>query len=108
MFGNEAQIGKSALTDLQEAKKTLLIWRAYHSGNNAEKRRIEKVFIKRTVQRSDLEEIKKIVVSTGALAYARDEIAQLTDTLHRLHTKSRMKTAYKHMLSSYARSILSL
>lgn len=108
MFGNEAEIGKSALTDLQEAKKTLLIWYAYRHGTNAEKKLIEKVFVKAIVTRADLETIKNVVVKTGSLAYAQNEIRKLTEKIHGLNSKSSMKQTYKKMLSSYAQKILSL
>ncbi|HNX81758.1 MAG TPA: polyprenyl synthetase family protein [Candidatus Omnitrophota bacterium] len=108
MFGNEAEIGKSALTDLQEAKKTLLVWYAYRAGTAADKKMIEKVFVKPVVTKSDLETMNHIVITTGALAYAQNEIRQLTDKIHELNSKSRMKQAYKNMLASYTRKILSL
>ncbi|MDD5730685.1 MAG: polyprenyl synthetase family protein [Candidatus Omnitrophica bacterium] len=108
MFGNEKGIGKSILTDLQEAKKTVLIWYAFnHSGRNA-RSEIKKILSKEKISRVDLVAIRKIITASGALDFAKKEISGLISQAQALIKTSKMRTLYKEFLYSYARQILSL
>jgi len=108
MFGDENKIGKSTLSDLQEAKKTLLIYQAYKNSPDKDKLTIKKLFTKETVTRQDLFTARKIIESSGALDYAKKEISRLANSARNLIQSSKIKKEYKSLLLQYCNSILSL
>ncbi|UCC94607.1 MAG: polyprenyl synthetase family protein [Candidatus Omnitrophota bacterium] len=106
IFGDESKIGKSTLTDLQEAKKTLLIWYAYTRSPKTQKSVIEKVFVKKKITRGDLHTIRTIIKESGALECAKSEVAHLTQKAKDTIQSSAMYVRYKSLLSRYAEDIL--
>jgi len=78
IFGEEAKTGKSNLTDINEAKKTLLIWHAYNHCDRKNKAVIKKVFSGKRAGKNELIKIRKIILESGSLDYAKDEIKRLT------------------------------
>lgn len=108
IFGNENKIGKSTLSDLQEAKKTILIWHAYHQSDNATRRLIQKVFSKNKVTKNDLLMMRRIIEESGALDFAKKEIAALRQKANAVILSSGIKRHYRDCLSQYARELLSL
>ena len=106
MFGDEKKIGKSALTDLQEAKKTILIWYAYNHSSAKTKAVIKKMLAKKKATRADLSKIRKIVIQSGALDYARGEIVSLIKKSKSLLNSCHMHQPYKDLLGHYPDQIL--
>lgn len=106
MFGATEEIGKSNLTDLQEAKKTLLVWYAYNHSQKREKRIIGKILSLNTVDNSDLKQIRNIVRSSGALDYAKREITCLLEKSSRLNKSLLMRKDYKLSLDLYSKELL--
>jgi len=106
MFGDEAKIGKSTLCDLQEAKKTLLIYQAYKNSQDKDKLAIRKLFTKKTITQQDLLKARKIIENSGALDYAKKEISRLKKTAKSLMKNSKIKKEYKNLLMQYSDSIL--
>ncbi len=106
MFAAEKKIGKSTLSDLQEAKKTLLIWRAYHSGNSKAKNFIKKVFIKKKVTYQDLLKMRKIIQYSGSLDYLYAEIDSLIRKSQNLIASSSISRQYKDFLIQYPQKLL--
>ncbi|MDD2752325.1 MAG: polyprenyl synthetase family protein [Candidatus Omnitrophica bacterium] len=108
MFGAEQKIGKSTLTDLQEAKKTLLIWYAYNHSDNATKKLMQKILDKKLVKRKDLLAMRRIILETKALDFAKKEVSSQLTAAKQILQSSQMRPAYKTMLDSYAAEILKL
>ncbi|MFH1519476.1 MAG: polyprenyl synthetase family protein [Candidatus Omnitrophota bacterium] len=108
MFAEEKKIGKSTLSDLQEAKKTLLIWQAYHSGNKRSKNLIKKVFAKNKVTHQDLLQMRKIIADSGSLDYLYREIHALIRKSQSLIASSSISRQYKDFLIQYPKNSLSL
>ncbi len=106
MFGNEKEIGKSALTDLQEAKKTILIWQAYKKADKKTKNVIKQMLSRKEVTRKDLKTIKEIVVSTGSLDYARSQVNGFIKKALSLIESSKIKKEYRVFLSDYVKKVL--
>ena len=102
LFFNEKTIGKSALSDLQEAKKTLLIWYAYNHTSQKNKSLIENIFLKKKVTKNDLLAVRKIAKESGALTYAQDEIYALREKAKTIITSAKMKVKYRNLLFKYA------
>ncbi|UCG35751.1 MAG: polyprenyl synthetase family protein [Candidatus Omnitrophota bacterium] len=106
MFGDEKKIGKSCLTDLQEAKKTILVWYAYKESSEEIKSIIRNIMDKEEVDRNDLDKIRKIVIDCGALDYAKKEIAGFIKKAQNLLRPSSINKPYKDFLKSYSEEIL--
>ncbi len=106
MFSGEKTIGKSNLTDLKEAKKTLLIWRAYNQANPQDKKTIKSILDKKNADRKDLLRIRKIVTDSGSLDYCQKEIRRSMNQAQKLITSSRIGLAYKNALNASAKEFL--
>jgi len=106
LFSEEAQIGKSNLTDLQEAKKTILIWHAFFHSGRKNREAIKTIFSKDRVTRSDLLRIRSIVIEAGSLDFAKREIDKLRKRADYLIRSSSMRKIYKDALVSYSSQIL--
>jgi len=108
MFEEEDKIGKSTLTDLQEGKKTLLIWHAYNHSNQKDKLAINNIFLKAKVKKNDLLIIRNIIKQSGALDYAKKEVNALIKKAQSTILSSQMKPTYKKTLSNYCAELLKL
>jgi geranylgeranyl diphosphate synthase type I len=105
-FGEEKEIGKSNLTDIKEAKRTILLWYAYHHANKFEKLMIKKIIEGKLVKNADLLRMRKIIVSTGALAYAQDQIKYLYLKAQNQLARLNINQTYKTALNSFSVKIL--
>ncbi|MDD5477581.1 MAG: polyprenyl synthetase family protein [Candidatus Omnitrophica bacterium] len=76
-FSEEKETGKSNITDIKEAKRTLLIWYAFGKADKKDKLAIKKILEGKTVKQGGLIKIREIIVKTGALAYAQNQIKYL-------------------------------
>jgi geranylgeranyl diphosphate synthase type I len=108
MFSEEKKIGKSTLTDLQESKKTLVIWQAYQNLPKKKRLVVEKILSKNNVVRNDLLIMRRLVIESGALDYAKKEILDSIKKAQRINKSSAMHPEYKDLLSRYSREILDL
>ncbi len=77
VFGDEAILGKSVLSDMREGKNTLLIYKAKELGTQDDHKTIDKLWGKNNATLSDLEKIKKIIVKSGAAKWSRAEMRKL-------------------------------
>ena len=107
-FGEESETGKSNVTDLQEAKKTLLVWYAYNHSGRKNKALIKNTFSKGKVNKNDLLIMRRIISDSGALEYARSEIKRLGELAVDTLRHSSIKKRYKKSLSSFSKEILAL
>lgn len=108
LFGKEGEIGKSNLTDLQEAKKTILVWYAYHNSGSKDKSAIKKILAKTDVDRTDLLKMRSIIADSGTLNYAQKEIIRLIKKAESLNACLRMRIEYKKALFSYSKELMEL
>lgn len=108
MFGKESKIGKSTLTDLQEAKKTILIWHAYNHATKQEKLSIRKLLAKEKIDKADLIKMRRIIINSGALEYSRNEVDGLIGKAQELLSISGMRNNYRKLLDEYTKKILSV
>ena len=108
LFSEERKIGKSIFSDLQEAKKTILIWYAYNNSSEENKSAIRMIFTKEKVKKTDLIKIRKLVSISGALDYVKREITLLSNKAANLIASTAMYPRYKECLNTYAQEILKL
>jgi len=106
MFSSYKEIGKSTLTDLQESKKTILIWHAYHNTNAKNKSAIKRIFSQYTANRNDLLKMCKIMTESGTLDFAKNEISRLLNIALAVNASTKMSAKYKNFISDYSREIL--
>lgn len=108
MFGDAKKIGKSTLSDLREAKKTLLIWYAYSHGTGRDKQIIKNIFSRKKITNSTLTTMKHIVQKTGALDYAKNEISSYFHQAKTTLFDCGLKTSHKNCLLSYLDKLLAM
>lgn len=106
LFGKTNEIGKSNLTDLQEAKKTILLMYAYNKSNPTDKATIKRIFSKKSVTKKDLKIMRLIVSRSGALEYAKNEINSLIKKAESISTFSKMHPSYKDLILDYSKKML--
>lgn len=106
MFGDEKEIGKSTLTDLQEAKKTILIWYAYKNSKQQNKAIIRKILGKKNANIRDLATMRRAIEQSGSLDFARREVLRCAKDAETILNSSKMKTRYKTCLREYSGTIL--
>jgi len=105
-FGEEKDTGKSNLTDIKEAKKTLLIWYAFNHAGRENRLLIKKIMEGEFSNNSALLKMRKIIVESGALAYAENQIEYLySNAKIQLHSLG-MDTRYKQALDNFSQKIL--
>lgn len=106
LFSDEKKIGKSNMTDLSEAKKTILIWHAYNHSSARDKAVIRAVFAKKTLRTADLSAVRRIITGSGSLEYARGQIKHLLTGAQHLCDQLAMRPGYRQALTSYAELLL--
>ncbi len=106
MFAREKDIGKSVLADLQEAKKTILVWYAYHHSTYKDRQTIQDILSRQRIVRSDLLTMRKIITASQALDFAKKEIAALIEKADRIRNELAMKKGYRDLLNMYAQQFL--
>lgn len=108
IFGEKSETGKSPLSDLQEGKKTILIWYAYRHSKEKTKSAIQKSLKKGRINRGDLLKMRKIIKESGALDYAKKEAANFAKQARSLLNSSSMRREYKTLIDQYSQKLLNL
>ncbi|MDD5691986.1 MAG: polyprenyl synthetase family protein [Candidatus Omnitrophica bacterium] len=98
VFGEEKDTGKSNLTDIKEAKRTLLIWHAFNHADKKERLIIKRIMEGKSAKKTQLLKIRRIIVNTGALAYAENQIKDLLSKANAKLNGLRMNKKYKEAL----------
>ncbi|MCX5708390.1 MAG: polyprenyl synthetase family protein [Candidatus Omnitrophica bacterium] len=106
MFANEKEIGKSMLSDLQEAKKTLLIWQACRKANGVDRNKIKLILTKKKVTLTDLEVMRQLIKKSGSLDYARRQIRTLSTKALEISASLNIQPKYKKFLAALNQKIL--
>jgi geranylgeranyl diphosphate synthase type I len=106
MFASEKAIGKSVLSDLQEAKKTILVWYAYRNSTDKVRKTIQKILSKEHISYSDLRTMKHIIIASKALDFAKNEIDSLIYKTQRVTDSLSIKDRYRDLLNLYALKLL--
>ncbi|MDD2680232.1 MAG: polyprenyl synthetase family protein [Candidatus Omnitrophica bacterium] len=107
-FGERKKTGKSNLTDINEAKRTLLIWHAYNHCDRKSKAAIKKVFSGKRAGKKELLKIRRLLSATGSLDYARREIKNLLLKSERIIQSLKMRKECRAALVKFSRQILSV
>lgn len=73
LFGEEEVTGKSNTGDIQEGKKTILVWKALQEADEKQKIIINRYLGKEDLTKDEADEFRKVIVDTGALDFAEKE-----------------------------------
>ncbi|MFH1281847.1 MAG: polyprenyl synthetase family protein, partial [Candidatus Omnitrophota bacterium] len=104
-FGAVKKTGKSNLTDIQEAKRTLLVWHAYNHAQKKDRLMIKKIMQNKVTKDAELIKMRQIIINTGSLAYAQEQIKCLClQALKQLQGLT-MNQKYKQTLDNFSRQI---
>ncbi|MFA5157384.1 MAG: polyprenyl synthetase family protein [Candidatus Omnitrophota bacterium] len=106
IFEEERETGKSALADLQEAKKTILIWYAWRNSSKKGRAAIKRILSKKSIGRPDLLTMRRIISISGSRDFAEKEISRFLQKSLALISRSKMRPQYKNSLADYSRKIL--
>ncbi|MCX5707021.1 MAG: polyprenyl synthetase family protein, partial [Candidatus Omnitrophica bacterium] len=105
-FSETADIGKSNITDIAEAKKTILIWHAYNHSDTTGRLAIKRVFSGKKVSKADLIKIRRVITNSGSLDYAKKEVQVLLNKSEQIIGSSKIRKTYRQTLIDFSRKIL--
>jgi len=108
IFADDKKTGKPGISDIQEAKKTLLIWRAYKNSPPKDKLQIKRVLNKKNAGKKDLIAMRRIIKQSGSLKYAKKETKRFFRKSIETIKTSRMKRIYKEELIKYSSNIINI
>jgi geranylgeranyl diphosphate synthase type I len=107
-FGKVKKTGKSNLSDTQEAKRTLLVWYAFNHAGKIDRLLIKRIMGNKITKATELIKMRSIITSTGALAYAQEQIKYLyTQALNQIRGLN-MDQEYKQALDNFSQKILGI
>lgn len=106
LFAPEKETGKPALTDLKEAKRTILLELTYQKLNPKNKSRMDKTLSKKHLNSRDISQLREIISDSGSLKSAEQEISRYLDKAKKISASLRMRPRYKDLLESYAAELL--
>jgi geranylgeranyl diphosphate synthase type I len=101
-FGDEKKLGKPVGSDLREGKQTLLIFEARKSANKKEKQIIEQALGNPKLTKKQLEKVRKIIIKTGSLDFAKVLAKKLVSQSKIVIEKSNFSTNVKEFLMNLA------
>jgi len=105
VFGDRAEMGKSADSDILEGKKTVLVQNTIERLGPVEGKRFESLFTKAAKSASDLDEIRGMIRDSGALDKAVDMHRRLVDEAVRASSSLLIADAEREVLLGLCASI---
>lgn len=102
IFADEKELGKSVYSDVQENKKTLLVWYAYNNSDPDQKLFIKSILGKNDITPNEFEELKKIIIDTGSLDYSKKMAQSLISEANNNINKSSINKEAKDFLLNFA------
>lgn len=91
LFGDAAKLGKPVGSDIREGKKTFLIHEALKSATRAQRSFLQGVLGDREATEERLDEVRAIVVETGALEACRQKARRLVEASRRALRECRLR-----------------
>lgn len=108
IFGKEKETGKSSITDIKEAKRTLLIWYAFNHVSKKDKSIIKRIMEAKSASYNDLLKMREIIVKSKALNYAQNQIKLLYSKAIAQINSLGINKRYKDALDNFSKEILKL
>lgn len=104
-FATTKEIGKSNLTDIKEAKRTILVWYAFNHANKKDKLIIKKIMENKITQNTELIKMRSIITATGSQAYAQKQIKYLYTQAQDQIQNLKINQKYKKALNNFSEKI---
>lgn len=76
-FGEEESTGKSSDSDIIEGKQTLLTYHSYQKASQKQKKLLDEVIGNPNATKSEIAQVRKIFVDTGALEFSKNKALDL-------------------------------
>ena len=80
VFGDVEKIGKSAASDIEEGKKTLMVMKAFQAASRMQKEQLSAVLGKKGLKVKDIKMFQELLIATGALEYNKMLAKKYFDT----------------------------
>jgi geranylgeranyl diphosphate synthase, type I len=96
----------TVLNDVQERKRTILLWYAYSNASCSDKVFLESMLNKKNISNRELARIQSRIYSQGTLECAQKEITRLLRSALKLHSSLAMKPHYKALLADYCSELV--
>lgn len=100
LFATQDVIGKPVLTDLNESKKTLLVFMAYRNLRGKSRVQLRQILEKNNKTLADLDALRHLIVASGSYASCLDRMKKLQKKAMCLCDELKMKKAHKKALRS--------
>ena len=106
LLGEKRMIGKSIMTDLQESKRTLVLWHLYRHSNKENKIFIRDILNKRKVTKNDFNLVREMIKKSDSLNYTKKQINKLVKNAQTKIRLSRIKSRQKTLIINLAEEII--
>lgn len=107
VFSTSKDIGKSVISDLDESKKTLLVWKAYENLDKKDRANLRKILDKPKKKYGDLTKFRALIRKSGAHKYCLDQTLSLLNDTASICAKLKMKKKYKVLFTNFLKEIFS-
>ncbi len=102
VFGNEKELGKSVTSDVAEGKVTILYIIAAEKSSGLSKKVLRDYYGHGEINEEDLEKVKQLFISTGALDFAQNYSQRLVSEAHKIIQRMNVSHGHKKLLSEMA------
>lgn len=100
LFASQETIGKPVLSDLNESKKTLLVYKAFIGLKGADKRKFTEILEGKNKTHADLKSFRELIVGSGAYAACLEKMTALQNTALKTCKELAIKPAFGKELES--------
>lgn len=107
VFGDEAKLGKSVTSDIEEGKNTLLITCALRRANKTQKNILKKYYGAGHIGKKELQLIKKVFIDTGSLDYSKTKAAEYAVQAKRVIPKMTKDVNFRTLLGELSEYLVS-
>lgn len=105
MFSSRKALGKPTLSDLDESKKTLLVWKAYHDLCPKDKKTLKRFLEKDNKCHKDLIAFRSLIKTSGAHTYCELMVRSLLNEAAVTLSSLAIKEEQKQLISSLSLSL---
>lgn len=102
LFGSEKKMGKPIGSDVEEGKQTILLAKARERASREQKKVLENILCKKDLNSGELKRFQKIILDTGAMAYAKGLIDQKVEESKKIIKNIKISRESKKFLSGVA------
>ena len=107
VFSTSKKTGKPVLSDLNESKKTLLLWKTHQTAQNNDRKTIRYILKKKQKSRTDLLKLRDLIINSGSGKYCLNKALSLLDeSVHTCSTLN-LKPDYAVLLNNFIEDLIS-